>query len=420
MKKTLALLLAALLTLSACGGPEPVEQEERTVDTARSFTHFDQNAFCAETEDSIYFAFYYFWPYLLCVDKATGICGPVCGKPECGHDDETCNAYLGDDVLYVGIYRDRIYWVCSGSGYHDYVYSAALDGSDHRQEREIEDGLVPNDFNQYMVMYEGAIYLATITDSIKGGAQKEYNYICRIPLDPQEETEVILQEETPWSNYLPIQLYDGKLYFFTMNYEWVDDETTATCFKLRRWDIESGEMETLYAEDDSSFGNVTEPWVTEDGVLFNSYEKDDSGTWGMNIYKYEFETGDIRYLFSNDVGDYANHLGIADGIVAGYWLYSSEAEEGVCVYDLPVKLWDFDGNILVDETYTFELEQGYSSYFTWLCGRDETNAYIALSTSDVGAYVALTIIAVALDGSGARALGTGALGNSSGRQFVVQ
>ncbi len=425
MKKTLALLLAALLTLSACGGPEPVEQEERTVDTARSFVHYRQDAYYAETEDNIYFAFSFNWPYLLCVDKATGICGPVCGKPECGHDDETCNAYLGGNVLYVGIYQDRLYWVGEeyNSGYHEFIASAALDGSDHRRERELEDGLIPDTMlNRYMMMYEGAIYLATIMDEIEEGVQKEYNYVCRIPLDPEEEAEVILQEETPWSNYLPIQPYDGKLYIFTMNYDRIDDETTSTCFKLRRWDIESGEMEALYAEDDSSFGKVTEPWVMEDGILFNSFERDDSGTARMKIYKYEFETGEVRYLFYNDLVENTVRLEIADDIVAGYYLYPSEQEEGV--YDIPVRLWDFDGNRLVDETYTFDLGRGFWINFTSLCGRDETNAYIALyaegSDGDTF-YVTLKIIAVALDGSGAKVLCEGNLGrDSSGRKFVVQ
>ncbi len=427
MKKTLALLLAALLTLSACGGPEPVEQEERTVDTARSFVHYQQDAYYAETEDNIYFAFAVNlgWPYLLCVDKATGICGPVCGKPECGHDDETCNAYLGDEVLYVGIYRDRLYWVATeyNGGSHEFVGSAALDGSDHRRERELEDGLFPDYAgNRYMMMYEGAIYFAAIKDEIEDGVRKEYNYVCRIPLDPEEEVEVILEEETPWSNYLPIQPYDGKLYIFTMNYDRIDEETTSSRFKLRRWDIGSGEMETLYEEDDSSFGHVTEPWVTEDGILFNSHEKVDSETDRTKIYKYEFETGEVRYLFYNDLVENWVRLEIADGIVAGYFLYPSEEEEGV--YDIPVRLWDFDGNVLVDETYTFDLGRGFWKNYMSLCGRDETNAYIALyaqGSDEDTFYATLKIIAVALDGSGAKVMGTGSLGrDSSGRKFVVQ
>ena len=28
------------------------------------------------------------------LDKATGICLPLCGKPECLHDNDTCNAYV--------------------------------------------------------------------------------------------------------------------------------------------------------------------------------------------------------------------------------------------------------------------------------------------------------------------------------------
>ncbi len=427
MKKTLALLLAALLTLSACGGPEPIEQEKRTVDTARSFVHYYQDACYAETEDNIYFALDFGWPYLLCVDKATGICGPVCGKPECGHDDETCNAYLGWTVRCVGIYRDRLYWVATeyNGGYHEFIGSAALDGSDHRREREIEDGLFPDHTgNQTMMMYEGAFYFATIKYEIRDGVEKEYNYVCRIPLDPQEETEVILEEETPGSNNLPIQPYNGKLYIISDNHVG-DDETGCTYdFKLRRWDIESGEMETLYAADGSSFYHTTEPWVTEDGVLFNSHEIVDSETSRTKIYKYEFETGEVRYLFYNDLVENTVRLEIADGIVAGYFLYPSEEEEGV--YDLPVRLWDFDGNVLVDETYTFDLGRGFWINYTSLCGRDETNAYIALfaegSDQDTSTYYAtLKIIAVALDGSGAKVLCTGSLGrDSSGRQFVVQ
>lgn len=111
MKRLLSILLALtmLLSLAACG---EAKEPPREVDTARSFAKFSAMVHAAETPDTIYFAGYSD-SYIRYVDKATGISGVLCGKPECRHDSDSCNAYV---MLPKTLFFDsgRLWWIASG------------------------------------------------------------------------------------------------------------------------------------------------------------------------------------------------------------------------------------------------------------------------------------------------------------------
>ncbi len=137
-KRTLAAILAALLTLSlaGCSGsggaiasetPGESENAEGAGNTGKAENngtspasrddfqknlHQTDELYFLETEDGYYFS----WGSLFYIDKETGNTTRVCGKPDCDHTTEDCNSriradYLlgqgdGGPIYYVGVQTD--------------------------------------------------------------------------------------------------------------------------------------------------------------------------------------------------------------------------------------------------------------------------------------------------------------------------
>ncbi|MDD2957713.1 MAG: hypothetical protein PHR92_04205 [Lachnospiraceae bacterium] len=166
MKKTITvyLLLCILLTLTACGGGKkqnepkestpPISDQTDTavqiIDAAE--TDFQKNFHLAQ-EDAfnrgcMSEAGYYFVGngYVSYVEKDTLRAVILCGKPECLHQDQTCNAYLGN-VQHITFYEGRLYYAAAqeqgGFGSGDWsLYAMNADGT---QKQKVQSLRSPND-----------------------------------------------------------------------------------------------------------------------------------------------------------------------------------------------------------------------------------------------------------------------------------
>lgn len=407
MKRTITFLLTLtlLLTLAACGeGKGTGGEVEREIDTVRSFIHRFPEVRAVETEDTIYFKGLHD-NYLKYMDKATGIGGPLCGKPECRHNNEDCNAYLNYGAMCILIDGERIYWINSGVHEKQHMLnSVALDGTGRREEAAYPRELF-EDISGYMygVLHYGWIYFGDIVRTIEDGEEQVYNYVLALPMNDKDEPFEILRERTKNTNSLILQVYGDYLYIMT-NEESDEstDEVWLNDFKLRRWSVQTQELELLY-EDAAQLDMPMEIWVTNDYVYFNRNTLSEG-----RIYRYEFVSGECEYLF--DYGDVRlGNLGIADGIVTGYDMTNNAG-----IYDFYSIIKDFEGNVLVNETYTFDLQDVcpyYSRYEADLLGRDEELAYYSFYGDHIDEESGIltryiSIIGVALDGSGARVLCT--------------
>lgn len=413
MNRSIALLLTLVLMLSLMGCSVLAEEEDRGFDSTRSFAHYLPQVIAAETSDTVYFLGDGD-SYLKYVDKDTGISGPLCGKAECRHNDETCNAYLGLIVKDIFVNDGRIYWVAQPplSILQYFLYSAALDGTDRREETELPREMVQNLAGYYhFVLHGGMLYLGDIQKEVVDGQPKFYSYIAAFPLESDKEPFVIMQEEIKYDNAdnnVCIQFYKDNLYILTntLNDLSAENETELYDLKLRQWNVETGELKILYEEKSSPLSMTMELWVMDNGVIFNrNYCTADE--LETRIYRYDFNTGECKYLFENGIYGWVNMGIIADDLVTGYQM--TDNREGV--YDFHVVLKNFEGKLLIDETYTFDLRDeftNYSRYETDFLGRDEKCAYYTFYGSETDAadntlvcknY--MSMIAVALDGSGA-------------------
>ena len=80
---------------------------------------------------------YYFCPlgsvYVYYYDEETDTQGKLCAKPECTHEDASCNAYLGVSNIGIQIYDHSLYWIQGGS-----LYRMDLNGENHEEVRTID------------------------------------------------------------------------------------------------------------------------------------------------------------------------------------------------------------------------------------------------------------------------------------------
>lgn len=417
MKRTILLIVTLVLILTSCGSDG--SETKRDVDTKRSFFHQNQSIYAAETVDTIFYLGSSD-QYIKYVDKATGIGGVLCGKPECGHDGKDCNAWVYGGVRCLFVEGDRLYWI--GEHYPHAIqqpyslFNAALDGTDRREVRLPYEHAFNGTINPLMYVENGHLYVSVVQESIEDGSEVLYQKIEALDLEGDTGTTTVLNERVEiHSSGVPMQFYDGWLYFMTCEGPWA--EPGEHRFRLRRWNEETGETETLYDEPNSGrLNSITDMWVDDRGVLFMAYNYEANK---MGMYRYDFADGGVVLVCDTGVTGTVRG-GIADGIVSGFTL-----EESGETYDFHVVIRDFEGQTILDETYGLDLakierelmddiygagswtEEDFYWYTSGMLGRDETNAYYSFDAyyNPNGVEYSFTaIIQVPLDGSGAKVL----------------
>lgn len=141
------------------------------------------------TDDTLYYlnkskSRAYFLRYM---DKATGISGVLCGKPECTHTGTSCNGYMGGHATGLSLYDGRLWWLDQAELI---VYSCALDGSDHREELSIERRMVGygSELSGLPDIYfhRGAMYWANQQLVVTDGVNHFRSDLFAFPLDGSE------------------------------------------------------------------------------------------------------------------------------------------------------------------------------------------------------------------------------------------
>lgn len=198
MKRFLTAALAVILTLSlaACGdgssanlpsistGDTSVLGTDFQKDMSQSSYWLMQMGNISETEDGYYFIWSRMVYYM---DKETGECTILCGKPDCTHEYSSgggeCNAQTGSILL--SYYNGKLYYTSSNSvlengSYVDYgnrLYSMNLDGTDHEVVQGLDFVVGGNtSFNINVPMihrgniyfsYSGMLYTAALGDAVQ-------------------------------------------------------------------------------------------------------------------------------------------------------------------------------------------------------------------------------------------------------------
>ena len=362
-------------------------QEGVGTDFDRRFIH---DEICS-TEDTVYFrdrdedgGLFYLIYYM---DKATGISLPLCGKPECTHKDENCNAYAqGSDTSGLTNYNGRLYWVgqkgtwLTGGGQW-YVFSMAYDGTDRREVRKLPDSWIGKVQTQF---HRGYVYAASLGgEEVVNGVAKQVVYAEAYPIEGDGGPFAILRVVDVARNHVTLQAYE--------EYVYLAFETEDGVFELDRWDTRVGELETLY-RGEAPVNYDEHFWVMEDGVIFGSREylgtEEESAVtdWEYALYRFSFETGGFEPVNRLHISDgYYTNVIISDGMVAANWY---EPDAGV----IRAMVKDFEGQTVLDAA--FEDVEWFWTYNMAMTGYGIDEDYLFFRKAWVQR------VAVARDGSG--------------------
>jgi hypothetical protein len=354
LKRVSIFLLALGMTfLCACGKNTTAQESslEQTSSTARTFRNV-----AAEVGDGIVFfpdmgsnqalPILYYW------DLEQNLVVPLCGKADCSHDNESCNAYFErPNGFSINYYQDHIYIFMQGeSTSGSQLVRIDKDGSN----REVVCQIKADDTTWispiYALIQNDTIYMLVNTNAVDEAGDRWAIY--EQPMDGKSKaTRIYAPSDDGWNNhqFFALFFYENKLYFDEIKYR--DDETQSDIYC---YDTITGEMTLLVTVDAGTIFTV------QNGALY--YETEDN-----SIIRYDLTTAEQKVLPLKDGSIYGDGVNLYQ-IRPDPFTFVAVNEEGDCLTLFPADLHVSDlPYVEVDLTPSYILlnQDGPNGSYTW-------------------------------------------------------
>ncbi|MBQ9885396.1 MAG: hypothetical protein IJM37_00845 [Lachnospiraceae bacterium] len=254
MKKILfAVWILCLIFLSGCGKKENndysaeadndsnviFKNTEYNPDTDYQF--FSSNYSEVTASDSIYYfrnyEFVYYW------DKKSGQSGALCAKPDCSHDSESCDAYIGfagnltyndGSLYYLEIDED------DASGSFKYTLHSRLpDGSVDKEISELMSSSNELPVIPETMIHRGYLYYVIYDGTMENSTSR----LCRVPLDGSEDSKELFAYKGVDADIYQLKGYgDGVMFIVS---EAADKDLEKHIFNIYYYDTASGQTELV-------------------------------------------------------------------------------------------------------------------------------------------------------------------------------
>ena len=247
---------------------------------------------------------------IMLYDKATGISLPLCGKPECLHDDKNCNAYVEDTHLnfFSGpyIYDNKLYYSLKTS-----IWRMNLDGTAREQLRTFSYDVFGNGISGYpnAVLHRGYMYYSIPHNSVISGQAMSGVAVWAVALDGDEEFKIL---ETETNSNCWLRFIGNDVYMMNMTSEWDDEGKIHQTLEFYLWNSETRQGEEIFkyipeAEGEGIWGRNFRI-VPGDGIYFpiTLFKRTEDGTieYDCNgIRKYSFESRCVEHAFWTYIDD---------------------------------------------------------------------------------------------------------------------
>ena len=392
---------------SSTQAPEPGQEQETGVPAGfRPVVGTDDHigtysAYACETDTTLYFSpIAFLRSRLMYVDKATGICGPLCGKPECSHTGRDCNAHVDAIASGLTISGERLYWMdlnMDRAGHFWSIQSCALDGSQRKTEALLADELTDSFYGRFML--DGSLaYCYGYQRFVSGGEAGVRARVYAIDLRSGKTASLMEAETVGVSAVVQLHIMGNTVYCMFFSYDNAsldsDTETEQTSYHLNfyRWDRTELRAEKIF-DRDINF-EVWEFRATEEGLLVSEATL----FTDLSVYLADPYTGTVRKWmdWSMDEG-YISSVTFTEEYMGGF---------GTDGDNLPyVWIRDYTGNTVLRQTILLDFMRPGTVYGRDYYLLDRDTLYYAVMDFDRSAV--LHLVAVPLDGSGARIIWSG-------------
>lgn len=276
------ILICSLVFAAGCGGKsgsiEQTDHDNRFWYQSSVAAGEDGYYFSFKDEKLVYGGFVYFF------DAGSGQYVKLCGKADCTHGTEECNAYVNGMISnFIACVSNKIYYLQQIDLNRISLCSMEKDGTNHREITTVYE-IVGNDF-YYPSGFIHRNYFYYITHETGG---KETLYRVKIEEDAKPEKYLETEFHAGFTDFL---VQGDDLYF--VQYQAGDMQNSGG--KIIHMSIETKEKEVLYEYDEKQ---VISGMTLADGYLYYSI-----GTEGVR--KRNLETGEEEW-FGTDLPEYAN------------------------------------------------------------------------------------------------------------------
>lgn len=363
-------------------------------------------ALCS-TEDSIYSSLHVLGrntQLIVYTDKATGISLPLCGKPECLHNDVTCNASAGPlGIAGLAVYDGKLYWGLCGNSV---IQRMNLDGTGRETVCATSLNFRENmNANPMVMFHRGYYYMAgTKHQLIINGKAASLVTVRAQPLDGGDSVTILERTLDFMGPTCLLKPVGNDIYILVQGFDYTDPENEEgeySCLELYRWDSKTRKGEQLLSWRGTPGGLSIEKQsffpVPGDGIYLDGFEyvpivggDGDGYTYVSHVIKYSFETGKLENVFQLQGGEgeyYDDPFYARDFILFNHSMSSPDGER-----THEALLYDYQGSLIR------RIDMG-DYYFSPLMGVDDDYLYgqtFIASTEGFGSDQKL--FAVPLDG----------------------
>jgi len=248
MKKIFKYILGALLTIlmliSGCSNSKVIYSDEYVSGQDQQYWYYASpmpECPMIDTKDGYYFINHKFIYYR---DKSTEETIPVCNKPECLHNDESCNAFLGKGIVRIlAYYSNKIYYIVedtiSGS-MCDILYEFTPDGK-HKQLHVFPE-LV-----DYTAFHRGFLYYNTTDNGTISGKEEDTQttvHFYRIPIrNLDSKPELLYEYKGIYADLCKLLCYGNNIYF--VQFAYVDPSMKQFYTQMNKYNILDGTMNAI-------------------------------------------------------------------------------------------------------------------------------------------------------------------------------
>lgn len=247
MKKKIFCMLFILSLLVSCGKTEQKDYGNSYV------PEYDVQNFSG-TQDAVFLGGGFYVKneadMITFIDCESGKAAPLCGKPNCSHEDETCNAFF-EGSSYIGAYDGYLYIIAVGNDEKDgrILYRVSPDGSERKEIRKLysveeeENVALSLDF----AIHRGSAYM--ITNWVEMSRKEREQVWYRMPLEEGEE-KTELYRIKGYSPIINMVDFDGNYIYACASY-WEDEDLKKKVERTLRFDIRTDEITEINIPEES-------------------------------------------------------------------------------------------------------------------------------------------------------------------------